>query len=87
MNFVIELEITKLFFTKCFYVCGGVSTLATLVTPRDTEGRLPRCLSLYRFFEPVEQGKKNLPSPDGDLSFSVPSSSIDAANKKVDHEI
>ena len=63
---------------------GACPTLATLVTP---EGTLPRCLSLYRFLKPVEQGKKNLPSPDGDLSLSVPSSSIEAANKKVDHEI
>ena len=84
MNFVIELEITKIFFTKFFYVCGGVSDISDA---SHTEGRLPRCLSLYRFFKPVEQGKKNLPSPDGDLSLSVPSSSIEAANKKVDHEI
>uniref|UniRef100_A0A1X7UUQ0 DDE-1 domain-containing protein n=1 Tax=Amphimedon queenslandica TaxID=400682 RepID=A0A1X7UUQ0_AMPQE len=45
-------------------------------------------MALYRFFKPVvkpieEQVKPTLPSPDGDLSLIVPSSSIEAANKKV----
>ena len=83
---MIELEITKYFSRNFSMYVGACPPLATLVTPRDTEGRLPQCLSLYRFFKPVEQGK-NLPSPDGDLSLSVPSSSTEAANKKVDHEI
>ena len=40
-------------------------------------------MSLYRYFKSVDQVKPSLSSPDGELSLSVPSSSIEAANKKV----
>ena len=41
-------------------------------------------MSLYHYFKPADASHKSvLPSLDGEMSLKIPSSSIEAANKKV----